>query len=752
MKKITLFLVLPLLFTVLLLGGCGKEEQVLLNDSLTGVFRETVIPLPENYTVSDGLSFRDGRFSAPLYFTDDGGETSYVTKNRQTISFDPDGGNVLIEPFDSIAASTETWDIGDVQFVSDERFILTMSANGQPVAAVDLPLLFDYDIDSALKNQSRAPVSFEIRRILEKDGIYYILTSNGLCTLTSDGNLRWSRTMNDNPIDLLPTEAGLLCLAGWSGAVGLFPVNEADGSYLEEVLLPDCIRFGGGIGTSLNDGVKFYDGDDTYALYIANEFALWGMTTTVDENGVISCTATECVNWLNSDIAPATLSGLCPAGDTVLTAIREIDGVNALVLLTKVPEEELSERKILTLAILGDIDRYYSEPIRALMQAIETFNRTGGDYRIIVTDFSMYEEDVRLTFFNAEMAAGRVPDIVLLPYDANVDTYERSGIFTDLLPLMRADAAFDDEGLLGYVTTPYLRDGKQYIFPLAPSVYTQFGSTAYFDGPITAEEIFAVRDALPEGTYLTKQNIRFKSGMLAGSLNDFVDYSNATCSFDDGRLANILAELASVGFTPTPDELRERNAVYFALRDGTLRLTDDSVNSLYQFFQIQTLTGGAVAVGYPNERKLLYIEQEMDVYFTVTEACEDKAVAFGLLNEILAAYEDLYVDGNYAFFESDVRRQFERYAAKTFVMEGNRFTYYDDGDEKLNGAKGIKMTEADAQAYIDFLNSIDALLPTNTAIYAIYDEECWSELPRTPEEVADVIQSRVSILLSESYG
>ncbi len=750
MKKSAVFLAISLFLTVFFLDGCVKEEQALLNDSLTGVYRETVISLPENYTVSDGLTFRDGRFSAPLYFTDDGGQTHYVTKDRQTISFDPDGGNVVIEPYEIPTTGAETWDVGDAQFVSDERFVLTISMGGQEIAAIDLPELFDYNIEAALKNQQYEPVSFGILNIIENSNSYYVLTTEGLCAAASDGSIPWTQTAGGDPTDIIVTDAGLLYLAGNPGEKSLRKVNETDGSLGDPIEMPDYIRSGGGIGMS-GTGITFYPGNESFDFYAATNLALWGMTINVDEEGELSCTATECVNWLNSDIASTSFWELCLASDTVLTAIRKIDGVNALVLLTKVPEEELAARKILTLVDFSD-ETFVTQK-RAVTQAIEKFNRTNEEYRIVVTDFSVYDEEMRMTFFNAEMSAGRVPDIVILPqkdrYDSTADTYERSGIFTDLLPLMQADAAFDDEGLLGYVTKPYLREGKQYLFPLMPQTTTQFGSPEFFDGPMTAEEVFAARDALPEGTYWTDRSVAFKAGMLNGVLYDFINFDSATCSFDDGRLAEILTKFQSIENIPLPEELRDSVS---AVRDGRLRLMDYNANNLLRFFKMQVSTGGVVAVGYPNEQKLLYVNQEWDAYFTVTEACEDKAAAFGLLNEILAVYEDLYTDGSYAFFESDVRRQFEEYEDKTFVMEGNQFTSYDDGDEKLNGAKGIKMTEADAQAYIDFLNSIDALLPTNTAIYAIYDEECWSQLPRTPEEIADVIQSRVSILLSESYG
>ncbi|MBQ5355227.1 MAG: hypothetical protein IIU08_05095, partial [Clostridia bacterium] len=58
----------------------------------------------------------------------------------------------------------------------------------------------------------------------------------------------------------------------------------------------------------------------------------------------------------------------------------------------------------------------------------------------------------------------------------------------------------------------------------------------------------------------------------------------------------------------------------------------------------------------------------------------------------------------------------------------------------------------DADEYISFLNSIDALLPTDSPIYEIYTEECGSPLPRSPEDTARVIQSRVSVFLSERFG
>ena len=63
---------------------------------------------------------------------------------------------------------------------------------------------------------------------------------------------------------------------------------------------------------------------------------------------------------------------------------------------------------------------------------------------------------------------------------------------------------------------------------------------------------------------------------------------------------------------------------------------------------------------------------------------------------------------------------------------------------------GFKLTAGDAEEYIAFLDSIDAILPTDSAIYSVYSDECFSSVPRSSKERAEMIQSQASIILSEN--
>ncbi len=742
MKKISLAIVLLLSLTLAV--GCGKAPRdSLLKTELTGVFRSTVVDLPEGYTVSDAPTYRDGLFTTDLFYTDDGGDTFYVDLNRKTLTFDKSGESQAIS--DATDSKSRTWTVDGAELLIDDKFVATFTSDDGS-ATLDLPRIFDYDLEKDDDRYGTSSSMFGVMKLLAtSDSTYCILTTEGLLSLDSSGNIRWTQTELDSPSDVVMTEQGLFYLCGSS----LWLLNEINGKTSEKVDLPSHIADGVGIGGSA--AVSFYPGDKTYDFFAATSAALWGISLSTDGDGKVATTAVECVNWLNSDVSPSSLAALCVADCETLTAIQRRPDGNRLLLMTQVPEDELKAKTILSLASLSDDSGFNTY----IYSAIEEFNRSSEGYRIVVTDFSTYAADVRNTIFGAEIAAGNVPDIVLMSVgssdDTTVTTLVESRIIADLTPLMAETKSFDASKLLGYVTKPYTTDGKQYVFPFRPSTETEFGMASRFDGPMTAEEVFAAIDALGEGEYFTTSGFAFKNHILASTVNDFIDKNHGTSSFSSASYISILRNLSMI---PTDRQMTGLTVpeTYDTMRSGKLMLYRTSPLSLYRYFEMSMLMGDApVAVGYPNAERKLYVRNDGGAFFAVTEGCEHKAAAVDFLGCILDTFETMnYNEGNYAFFADDVYRQLEKNAGRTFVLDGGKVRGYADADLP-EGVEGRKLTAADAESYIAFLNAIDAILPTDSPLYDIVTDEYYASESRSPEQVAEVIQSRAEIFMAEKY-
>ena len=748
-------------------SGPAAAES-LISENRSGICSVTEFPMPDDYAAShDGITFHNGTFSADLVFFEDG--SSYATYRRKTMTFDADGENLRIDDADeNRLAVMETyplnnglWIFEDTIFVLDEDFRLSMIRAEKEEASLDLPAVFGYDLPEERRTgrySGKSYVPFDILDVSAADGRVYILTTEGVCALDREGTLLWVQGEMERPNAVLASDQGLWYLINNCGAEQafgkreLYLLDKTDGSISDFAALPDMIRNGQPLGgTSRPMGL--YPGDETCDFYIATSIGLWALKAETSGDGSLSCTAEERIDWLNSGVSPDHLFGLCIADDKTV-AVLDGWAQTCHVLLLRKPDTPPKTGTV-TLASFCDNAGLNMN----IHKAIERYNRSDGDCSILVTDFTVYDKSLRTTFFNAEIAAGRVPDIVLMQTDSAEDptvfTYTHNKVFCDLIPLLKADAEFRYDDLLGYVTKPYRTGGEQRVFPLHPLSTTCFGSADRFDGPLTAAETMERIRSLPAGTKWG-ESIDSRDSILNGILNDFYRLEDATCAFDDGRFAQILH-----GLNNLPEQKVARggaNQVYNpqmtfrAIAEGKTMLAEYEAWSLADFALMKQCTEtGLVAVGYPNEQKKLYVQNGWNIYFAVTEASGRKTEAVDFLKTLLAEFQDAQYN-SVAFYPDDVYDELSRYEGKTVALESFGIRVYDDDSLPPTVVRHFKLTKQDAEEYIAYLNSIDALLPTDSPIYEIYSEECDSSLPRSPEDTAKIIQSRVSIFLSENFG
>ena len=742
--------------------------EALLSDNLSGICVVTEFPMPDDYAAShDGITFRNGTFSADLVFFEDG--SSYVTYQRKTMTFDAEGENLQIADadadriavMDTYPLNNGLWLFDDTIFVFDLDYRLSMIRTKEEEASLDLPAVFGYDLQEERRTyhyigKSYAP--FDVLDVSSAGEQYYILTTEGVCALDHDGQLLWVQGEMNRPNAILASDKGLWYFINNCGVEQLFGkrelylLDETDGHVLESLELPDMIRNGQPLGGA-SRLMGLYPGDETCDFYIATSIGLWALAAETSNDGSMSCTAEERIDWLNSGVSPDNLFGLCIA-DAKTVAVLDGWAETCHVLLLRKPDTPPKTGTI-TLASFCENSGLNMN----IHKVIERYNRSDSDCTILVTDFTVYDKSLRTTFFNAEMAAGRIPDIVLMQTDSvensSVFSYIHSEIFCDLIPLLKADAEFLFDDLLGYVTKPYQTNGEQRVFPLHPLSATYFGSSDSFDGPMTAAETMDMIRSLPAGTKWGDY-IDYKDSILVGVMNDFYSFEDAKCYFDDGRFADIL-----YGLEKLPEQKFARGGagqvynpqmVFRAIAEGKTMLAEYEAWSLADFALMKQCTEtGLVAVGYPNEQKKLYVQNGWNVYFAVTEASDQKEESVDFLKTLLDEFQDVQYN-NVAFYAEDVYDELLRYEGKTVALDSFGIRVYDDDSLPSTVVKHFKLTRQDADEYIAFLNSIDALIPTDSPIYEIYSEECGSLLQRKPEDTAKIIQSRVSIFLSEKFG
>ena len=733
--------------TVLLcLTSCSKERYELKTE-VSQVYKATAIEIPDSeygITLDEGAVWNGERFVVTAYKHDRemGG---FWLDFYKTYSFLPDGTGILeevpvpaVEPVqgNSFPADVRTLENGETLFtevVTDgERMTLYLSVRddkGEPVFSIDLAGAFRFDYSRVREGSDY----FELLGAAVSDGRYLALTTEGLCAFDVSGSLLWLDDTRKDPTAIAQTDAGILYLYGNTPSQSLRFVDPATGELGETLELPE--EAAGAQG----DNSKFYMGGG-HDLYAKNSLALWGIDLVVQEDGTVSCETVKVIDWVSSDLAPSELDEFCIPNERTMTAVwsdmLDHDADNQLLLLTYVPPEEVVQKEIITLAKLSQDWSF--------QRAVTGFNRNSDTHRIVVTDYTIYENDVKWMLFDAEMAAGNIPDILFYAEDGTykTDGYIRAGVLTDLTPLIAE--GFEKE-LLGHVTKPYQdADGRQFVFPTSPTASPYMGLAGFFDGPITVEEALELALHPPEGYCLLPSERDEFWYILQGLFGDLTDFKNGTCDFDSGRFAEIYRQAAAMESVEN--------------REETPLLRSKNINGVGSWVQYREEGKYTVPVGYPNDAGLLYKGGYSSACLAITEKSPYKTQCIEFIERY--TYSKSEYSGTF-YYAEDVYNSLEQYEGITVYLtpDGPKNVpdwWFDETSEAYDPARlvGItgesyKITRADADEFIAFLNSIDAMLQKDNELYDIYHAEIMNPDNRPPTEVAKAIQSRGSIYLAE---
>lgn len=537
---------------------------------------------------------------------------------------------------------------------------------------------------------------------------------------------------------------------------------------------------------------------DTYDIVYKTPIGLCGYD-------IASDTETELLNWVNSDLNSSNMSDtyITPSG-VVYALINKYENEGQTVQLlrmTRIPDEEVVEKYMLTYGCLYlDYD---------VLEAIIDFNRTSEEYRITVQEYSSYNSEENnwrggVTQFNNDIVAGKIPDIIQVSEEMPLNNYASKGLFADLRLFMENDPVFAADDLYESVLNAFTINGTLYQISPSFSVRTLAAKSSLVgetDG-WTMDELNAALAKLepgidPFGGEVTRMD--FLNALCASVRDQFINPETGTCSFSSPEFIKIL-EFAktlpekSIWETTNWDEVGED----FYL-DMETRYRDDRA-LLYQmylgnytgFWETQEgLFGERISlVGYPNEQRLGATIHPATVFAISSQSlCKDGAWAF--LSDYFAEQKDIDPDNLYQF---SIFRSVNRKLAERALAYHDNYWYEQNAEDiiveevmpAVPAAADGKVTVAPAvpapgntgesgektwtywiagqEINIGLMTEeaiarVDALLESLTQCYQ-YDEAMMNIIieeasaffsgQKTAEEVAGLIQSRVSIYVAES--
>ncbi len=493
-----------------------------------------------------------------------------------------------------------------------------------------------------------------------------------------------------------------------------------------------------------------YRGNEEYPILAAGSSALYGISA----EGEIQ----ELVNWVDSDLSGDSVRGVFPVdnGEYIVYINEWESDTQGFYRLTKRDPSELANATIINL-----VTSYNDTTLSSM---VKKFNQENPDYRIRVEEYGKYYEWDEETEKNvntpskqlqSDLAAGKNVDIIIMNDNMLTKNLGSKGALADIYEFMGKDGTPAKEDFVESVLNGMESDGKLYAMPVNFTVRTMAVKSKFFsEENWTLDDMIEVYNNLPKDCSLyqydnSKQHI---FDLLANSTDSFIDYEKGTCSFDSPDFIKVL-EFAD-RFENRRDNEELDDEVTF--RNDKALIYDLWLDDPREYKRARDGAFGEdiTLVGVPSSNGSGALMQVYDS-ISIMESSASKDACWKFISQFLT--ED-YQSGENLYNLPVLKSSFDKKMDETmerpyWVDENGKKEEYDDtyyiGEEEIK-IDPLTQEERDFVAnYI--LNAKFSNAYYDEEIYSIIYEEVESFFAgeKSAQDVADLIQNRVSILVSE---
>lgn len=266
-----------------------------------------------------------------------------------------------------------------------------------------------------------------------------------LMVISTDGTtekLEYSETQMINGMETP------IMLSNVFGSGNIFLITMANTQNGETFLVPvelETKTFGEPISWDIHLNV-INAGDDALVCTYGSEEGI--REYRLGENGLESELV---VDYISSDILSETVKCVAAYGDEFIMIYS--DDTYHVGILTPIPEEELGDKEIITIAALNP---------GSIRRDIVEFNRANPELHIKLLDYSNGGTEDGTERMNLSLLSKNKPDILLVSDEVNFEKFARDGLFCDLYELIEADDSLALEEYDGNILSAYEIDGRLY--------------------------------------------------------------------------------------------------------------------------------------------------------------------------------------------------------------------------------------------------------------------------------------------------
>ena len=470
---------------------------------------------------------------------------------------------------------------------------------------------------------------------------------------------------------------------------------------------------------------------------------------------------TKLLSWLDCDINGNNLSGVVSQGeDTILVPLQSYSQsaesfVFELGTLRQVPVDQIPARTILSMGAV-----YLDSNVQ---NAIIRFNRQNDTYRITLVDYSAYntEEDYSLgeTQLDRDIVSGSCPDILFLDSASSIDRYISKGALADLSALMDQDSSISMDDLVEAPLRGYIRDGKLYAMPMSFYIQMCYASAKLVGDRTswTMEDMAQIIQGLDDDVQVSQWYTQtdFVDAMIAWT-GQFIDYGNATCSFDSEAFQSLLAVAKKLPAEIDWDDYRFYGDELQMLQSGDCLLAISYGMSgsydIKNYFNLYIPENGIVPIGFPTgsgNGALL----TMNSTIAISSRCQNQQGAWEFLRTMLS--DDIQSEQwSFPVTKAAFDKVLESATERSFYLDENgEKVYYDDSGYIGETEYPMEpLTEAQLDAFRAFVDGAQAeAINYDQDLLEIVNDEIAAYFAgdKSAEDVSKLIQSRVTIYLGE---
>lgn len=753
------------LCSVFAMSGCGsKAKSAPVLAKADHVFRGVDFSLPEEYSGYNSIFYdaqtnricfltsetvdKESYTTRPvIYSVDSSGENPEVKALMEAQNGD-DGNNYSISAY-TLLPSGDAW-VGQY-YNSDtgkQGYSLTIrDESGAVIFEGDLAEMFEASSDSSDYG------SFYIQSITcDKSGNLYCTADSSVLVLSGEGKKLSEYAANgylQNVAGGVDMDKVMITAYDYNaGGTSMFYLDPKTGNSAGSVSLPDSLSALGNLTLYAGPGFDIYY-DDSESLYGYNEGG----------------EPVELCNWLNSDISASYFGDfvIIDADHFLYTWYDDMSGSRKCSIMERVPEDQLTEKYVIKLSCV------YSYSIKA---AVVAFNKSSDKYRVEVDDYSKYMDSSEDSYQNtiskldSDILSGNAPDVIINSGVLNISKYSAKGLLVDLYEKIDNDPDISREDFLSCVLSSLETDGKLYSLAGAFSVNTLavLSDTVGDLTTWTVPQMLEIWKNQPEGTSFADYGNRdyMLELFISASLGDYIDYSAGKCDFDNDDFKALLEFVSGFPADNAADMEYYDNLESDRYRTGKTFINNAYISSFTDYLRIKDGTYGGVGytlIGYPTSSGSgAKITAEV-----AASIMKDSPVIDGAWEFVKYLAENAGGSNSYNFpstvagLKAYAEEQKKEYYV--FSADGNGYsTSTEPIDEnadwvKQEGGKVSRLTDEDIDAVLEFFNSVKSSPVYDTKVLSMINEEAsyYFSGQKTADETAKIIQSRVSLYISENY-